>query len=48
MLWNKLWIIGNNSKWYYIRFYPNPGFMIRFFGRRYKWSKHWGFKKEKI
>lgn len=40
---NKLWALGRRSTLYYIRFYPNPGFMIPWFnGKRFRWSKFYG------
>jgi len=43
---SKLRILGRHSKKHYLRFYPNPGFMFTIFGRRIKWSKFYGWKKE--
>lgn len=45
---NQLWCIGRRSNLAYIRFYPNPGFMIPI-GRnkRFRWSKFYGAKVTK-
>ena len=32
MEWNKVWALGRKSKIWYLRIYPNPGFMIPWFG----------------
>jgi len=35
-----LWVIGRRSETAYIRFYPNPGFMLPWFGgQRLLWSR---------
>jgi len=40
---NQLWIIGRRSNTAYLRFYPNPGFMIPWPGsKRLRWSKAYG------
>jgi len=45
MEWNKIWCIGRRSDTAYIRFYPNPGFMIPWFGnKRLRYSKFYGWK----
>lgn len=45
MIWNKLWCIGRRSNVAYLRFYPNPGFMIPWKnGKRLRWSKFYGLK----
>lgn len=47
---DRLWAIGRKSKVAYLRFYPNPGFMLPWFGgKKLKWSKHYGWtvKKER-
>jgi hypothetical protein len=55
MVFNKVWILGRRSELAYLRFYPNPGFMIPWVRvRRYKgalemsvvrllWNKHDGW-----
>ena len=40
---NQLWAIGRRSTRGYLRLYPNPGFMLRAFGREWKWSKFYGW-----
>lgn len=50
-MWNKfkiwadaLWIIGRRSDVAYLRFYPNPGFMIPWpNNKRLRYSKFYGF-----
>ena len=45
---NRLWVIGRKSAFAYLRFYPNPGFMIPWTqGRRLVWSKFYGLKIRK-
>ena len=42
--WNQLWVIGRKSEKMYVRFYPNPGFMIPWFkGKTLKYSKFYGW-----
>jgi hypothetical protein len=42
---DQLWVIGRRSALAYLRFYPNPGFMIPWFGaRRLIWSKFYGWR----
>lgn len=49
MILNKLWVIGRNSKTFYLRFYPNPGFMLPWTkGRILKWSKFYGWSLKKV
>lgn len=40
---NQLWVIGRRSNYAYLRLYPNPGFMLPWFGKRIRWSKFYGF-----
>jgi hypothetical protein len=43
MNFNRLYAIGRRSELAYVRFYPNPGFMIPWArGRRFVWSWHKG------
>ena len=35
---NRLWIIGRRSEKFYVRFYPNPGFLATLGRKRYRWS----------
>lgn len=42
---NQLWIINRRGTRFYIRLYPNPGFMVPWFGgQNLKWSKFYGWK----
>jgi hypothetical protein len=45
---DRLWCIGRRSNVAYVRFYPNPGFMLPLIpGKRLRWSKHYGWKVTK-
>jgi len=46
MEWNRVWMFEKGN--FYLRLYPNPGFCVRYGNTRYKWSKFYGFKKERI
>jgi hypothetical protein len=42
---NRLWVIGRRSKIAYVRFYPNPGFMLPLWkNKRVRYSKFYGWK----
>lgn len=44
MTWNRLYALGRHSTRWYVRFYPNVGFMIPWTrGRRLRWSKYYGW-----
>ena len=40
---DRVWVIGRRSERAYLRFYPNPGFMVRAFGREFKGSRFYGW-----
>ncbi len=41
---DQLWCLGRRNNTAYLRFYPNPGFMIPWFGgKRLRWSKFYGW-----
>ena len=41
---DQVWVLGRHSTVAYLRFYPNPGFMVPWPGnRRLRWSKFYGF-----
>jgi hypothetical protein len=47
-LLDRLICLGRRSNVYYIRFYPNPGFMAPWFhGKRIRWSKFYGWSVTK-
>jgi hypothetical protein len=46
LIWaNQMWVIGRRSDTAYLRFFPNPGFMIPWpGGKRLRWSVFYGLK----
>jgi len=48
MEWDRLWAINRRGTRFYIRFYPNPGFMVRIWKWEIKWSRHYGWSKRRV
>lgn len=41
---DRVWALGRRSERMYLRFYPNPGFMVPWFkGRQLLWNRHDGW-----